>query len=141
MRRIYWDTMLYAYWLEGNNKLSQRVEHIHQTMLRRSDTLCSSLFVLGELLVGPVKANDPKAEASIQQFFDSDAVAMLPFNPQAVRLFAELRANHGVKALDALHLSIAATSGVDLFLTHDRRLHKVVAPGLPFIAGLETDLF
>jgi predicted nucleic acid-binding protein len=46
-----------------------------------------------------------------------------------------------VKALDALHLSIAATSGVELFLTHDRRLHKVVVPGLPFIAGLETDLF
>jgi predicted nucleic acid-binding protein len=46
-----------------------------------------------------------------------------------------------VKALDAVHLSIAATSGVELFLTHDRRLHKVVVPGLPFIAGLETDLF
>ena len=56
-------------------------------------------------------------------------------------VLAELRANHGVKALDALHLSIAATSGVDLFLTHDRRLHKLVVPGLPFIAGLETDLF
>jgi len=27
------------------------------------------------------------------------------------------------------------TSGVDLFLTHDRRLHKLTVPGLPFIAG------
>ena len=141
MRRIYWDTMLYAYWLEGNNKLSQRVQQIHQTMLQRSDTLCGSLFVLGELLVGPAKANDAAAATAIQQFFDSDQVTMLPYVPQAVRLFADLRAHHGVKALDALHLAIAATSGVDLFLTHDRRLHKVVAPGLPFIAGLETDLF
>jgi predicted nucleic acid-binding protein len=141
MRRIYWDTMLYAYWLEGNNKLSQRVQHIHQTMLQRSDTLCSSLFVLGELLVGPVKANDAAAASAIQNFFDSDRVTMLTYTPQAVRLFAELRARHGVKALDALHLSIAATSGIELFLTHDRRLHKVVVPGLPFIAGLETDLF
>jgi predicted nucleic acid-binding protein len=141
MRRIYWDTMLYAYWLEGNNKLSQRVQQIHKTMLQRSDTLCSSLFVLGELMVGPAKANDAAAANAIQQFFDSDQITMLPYTPQAVRLFAELRAHHGVKALDALHLAIAATSGVDLFLTHDRRLHKVVAPGLPFIAGLETDLF
>ena len=141
MRRIYWDTMLYAYWLEGNNKLSQRVQHIHQTMLQRSDPLCSSLFVLGELLVGPVKANDAAAASAIQNFFDSDRVTMLTYTPQAVRLFAELRARHGVKALDALHLSIAATSGIELFLTHDRRLHKVVVPGLPFIAGLETDLF
>lgn len=133
--------MLYAYWLEGNNKLTQRVQHIHHTMLQRSDILCSSLFVLGELLVGPTKANDTTAAAAIQQFFESDAVSLLPYTPQAVRLFAELRAHHGVKALDALHLAIAATSGVDLFLTHDRRLHKVVAPSLPFIAGLETDLF
>lgn len=141
MRRIYWDTMLYAYWLEGNNKLSRRVEQIHRTMLQRSDTLCSSLFVLGELMVGPVKANDPAAASAIQQFFDSDGVTMIAYTAHAIRLFAELRANHGVKALDALHLSIAATSGVDLFLTHDRRLHKLVVPGLPFIAGLETDLF
>ena len=141
MSRIYWDTMLYAYWLEGNGKYGNRVQQIHQTMLQRSDALCSSLFVLGELLVGPVKANDAAAATAIQQFFDSDAVTMLPYTSQAVRLFAELRAHHGVKALDALHLAIAATSGVDLFLTHDRRLHKVVVPGLPFIAGLETDLF
>ncbi len=141
MRRIYWDTMLYAYWLEGNNKLSNRVQQIHQTMLQRSDTLCSSLFVLGELLVGPLKANDAAAALSIQQFFDSDGVTMLPYIPRAVDVFAELRASHEVKALDALHLSLAATSGVDLFLTHDRRLHKLAVPGLPFIAGLETDLF
>jgi predicted nucleic acid-binding protein len=141
MRRIYWDTMLYAYWLEGNNKLSQRVQQIYQTMLQRSDTLCSSLFVLSELLVGSAQANDMAAYSSIQQFFDSDAVSMLPYTTQAVRLFAELRANHGVKALDALHLSISAAAGVDLFLTHDRRLHKLIVPGLPFIAGLETDLF
>jgi predicted nucleic acid-binding protein len=133
--------MLYAYWLEANNKLSQRVQQIRQTMLQRSDTLCSSLFVLGELMVGSVKANDTAAAAAIEQFFDSDAVTMLPYTPQSIRLFAELRAHQGVKALDALHLSIAATSGVDLFLTHDRRLHKLVVPGLPFIAGIETDLF
>jgi predicted nucleic acid-binding protein len=140
MRRIYWDTMLYAYWLEGN-KLSTRVQHIHQTILQRSDTLCSSLFVLAELLVGPLKTSDAAAASSIQQFFDSDAVSMLPYTSQSVRLFAELRAHHGVKPLDALHLAISASSGVDLFLTHDRRLHKLAVPGLPFIAGLETDLF
>ena len=141
MRRIYWDTMLYAYWLEGNTKFANRVQHIHETMLQRADVLCTSLFVLGELLVGPAKANDNAAAAMIQQFFDSDAVTMLAYTAQSVRLFAELRVNHGVKALDALHLSIAASARVDLFLTHDRRLHKLVVPGLPFIAGLETDLF
>jgi predicted nucleic acid-binding protein len=141
MRRIYWDTMLFAYWLEANNKLSQRVQQIHHAMLQRSDILCSSLFVFSELMVGPIKTGDAAAGAAIRQFFESDAVAMLSYTSQAVAIFAELRAKHGVKALDALHLAIAATSRVDLFLTHDRRLSKLVVPGLPFITGLETDIF
>lgn len=141
MRRIYWDTMLYAYWMEGNSRFGHRVQQIRETMLQRSDVLCSSLFVLGELLVGPLKTRDTDSVSRIENFFDSTAVSMLPYAAQSVRIFAELRASQGIKALDALHLSICATAGVDLFLTHDRRLHKVVVPGLPFVADLDTDLF
>lgn len=141
MRRIYWDTMIHAYWFEDNDALSLRVQDIYSTMQQRGDLLCSSVFVLSELLVGPLKEHNFAAADAIEQFFDSDAVSMIPYARRSVRTFAELRANHGVKALDALHLAIAASSGVDLFLTHDRRLHKLILPGLPFIASLDTDLF
>lgn len=141
MRRIYWDTMIHAYWFEDHKNLSDRVLQIHDTMLQRDDTLCSSIFVLSELLVGPLKTQDVAAADLIEQYFRSDAITLLPYTQQAVRLFARLRAQYSVKALDALHLTIAANAGVDLFLTHDRRLHKLLVPGLPFIASLETDLF
>lgn len=133
--------MIHAYWLEDHGQLSDRVEKIHRRMLKSGDMLCSSIFVLSELLVGPMKDNNLAAAESIEQFFDSDAMTMLPYARQAVGLFAELRARHRVKALDALHLAIAASAGVDLFLTHDRRLHQLIVPGLPFIASLDTDLF
>ena len=97
--------------------------------------------MLSELLAGPLKDGNLAAAASIEQFFDYSAVMMLPYPRQAARLFVELRANHHIKSLDALHLAIAATSGVDLFLTFDRRLNKLVMPGLPFIVSIETDLF
>ncbi|HEY7838794.1 MAG TPA: hypothetical protein VIC54_09360 [Terriglobales bacterium] len=42
---------------------------------------------------------------------------------------------------DALHLAIAATAGVNLFLTNDRRLHRLKVPGIDFIAGLDTNLY
>jgi len=132
--------MIHAYWLEDAVR-GPRVQHIYETMLQRADTLCSSLFVLSELLVGPLKDGNLAAAASIEQFFDSSAVMMLPYPRQAARLFAELRANHHIKSLDALHLALAATSGVDLFLTFDRRLNQLVMPGLPFIGSIETDLF
>jgi len=141
MRRIYWDTMIFAYWLEDTGKLGQRVQHIRQTMLQRADVLCSSVFILSELLVGPLKERDLPAADKIERFFDSDEVSMLPYPRRAVRLFAELRAYHGVKTLDALHLAIAADAGVDLFLTYDHRLNKLIVPGLPFIASLDTELF
>lgn len=140
MRKIYWDTMLYAYWMEGS-RFGHRVKQIRETMLQRSEILCTSLFVLGELLVGPLKTEDADSVSRIERFFQSSAVSMLPYTAQSVRVFADLRARHGVKPLDALHLSICATAGVDLFLTHDRRLHRIVMHNLPFIAGLDTDLF
>jgi predicted nucleic acid-binding protein len=133
--------MIYAYWFEDREERSQRVQQIHDTILQSGDALCSSLFVLSELLVGPVKLGDIAAADLIEQYFSSDAITMLPYTQQAVRLFAQLRAQYGIKALDALHLAIATHAGVDLFLTHDRRLHKLTIPGIPFIASLETDLF
>jgi predicted nucleic acid-binding protein len=141
VRRIYWDTMIHAYWFEDNEALSLRVQQIYATMRQRRDILCSSLFVLSELLVGPLKDRNLPAANLIEQFFDSDAVEMLPYSRRSAKTFAELRANHGVKSLDALHLAIATSANVDLFLTHDRRLHKLMMPGLPFIASLDTDLF
>jgi predicted nucleic acid-binding protein len=141
MKRIYWDTMIHAYWFEDSGALGRRVQHIHETMMKRGDIICSSLFVLSELLVGPLKVNDLSAAAAIERLFDSGEISMLPYSRQAVPLFSDLRAHHGVKSFDALHLAIAAHSGVDLFLTYDDHLKKVNRPGLPFIATLDTDLF
>jgi predicted nucleic acid-binding protein len=141
VKRIYWDTMLYAYWFEDNPDFGDRVQQIHEAMQQSGDSLCSSLFVLSELLVGPVKTRDLASADAIEQFFHSDAIALIPFTAESVRIFADLRAIHGIKSLDALHLAIAATARVDLFLTNDRRLHRLKVPGLPFIASLNTDLF
>jgi predicted nucleic acid-binding protein len=141
VRRIYFDTMIYAYWFEDHKGLSERVHQIYDIMQQRGDILCSSAFVLSELLVGPLKLDDRKGADLIERYFQSDAVTMLPYPASAARIFAQLRAQHEVKSLDALHLAIAATGGVDLFLTNDHRLQKLVMAGLPFIASLETELF
>ncbi len=141
LRRVYWDTMLFAYWLENNRQFAARVERIHESMSLRGDILCSSLFALAELLVHPVAAGDLAREKQLESFFYSSAVMLLEFSPGAPRLFAELRGIHRVKPIDAFHLSLAAGAQVDVFLTNDRRLHKVRMPGLPLVASLETDIF
>lgn len=140
-RRVYWDTMIFAYWLEGNKQYASRVQEIHDTMQRRGDILCSSAFVLAELLVGPMKTGKPEQAAAVEQFFSRPEIIMMPFPNSAIYLFAELRAFENLKPVDALHLSLAANAGVDLFLTNDKRLHSVKRPGLPYITTLQTDLF
>ena len=141
MRRIYWDTMIHAYWFEEHPEFGPRVREIYEAMDQCGDSLTGSLFVLGEVIVGPVKIRDAAAADAIEEFFHSDAITLLPFTAQSVRIFADLRANHGIESIDALHLAIAATARVDLFLTNDKRLHKLRVPGLPFIASLDTDIF
>ena len=141
MRRIFWDTMIFAYWFEDHKKLSRRVEQIHEHMQRRGDVLCSSLFVLNEVLVGPMRTNDLAAADLIEQYFHSSAITLLPYPSRAVRIFAGLRAQQGIKSLDALHLATAAAAGIDLFLTNDHRLQKVAVHGISFIAALDSDLF
>lgn len=43
-------------------------------------------------------------------------------------------------ALFLIAKACAAESGVDLFITHDKFLQKLI-PGIHFITGLETNLF
>ena len=141
MRRVYWDTMLFAYWLEGHPQFGPRVRAILDSMVLRQDVLCASLFTLAELLVLPVRQDNDAAQNALESFFHSSDVALLEFLPSAPQIFAMLRASYNLKAMDAFHLSIASAAGVDVFLTNDRRLHSVKHSKLPLIASLETDIF
>jgi uncharacterized protein len=139
--RVYWDSMLFIYWIEVHPVYAPRVDFIFQSMLDRGDRLCASFLTLGEVLVGPIRKNQVQTTAKMEQFFDSDLVEVLPFDRKAAADFARLRASSTVRPADAIHLACAGSSGVDLFLTNDTRLHKVRVPGIQFIAGLDVNVF
>ncbi|MGC1463099.1 MAG: type II toxin-antitoxin system VapC family toxin [Terracidiphilus sp.] len=141
MSRIYWDSMVFVYWLEEHPTYAARVEEILQSMLHRGDRLCASYLCLGEVLTGPLRHKHAVLAAKVRQLFDSGGIEVLPFDHKAAELFAELRANANVRPADAIHLACAAASGVDLFLTHDADLHKLRVPGIQFIAGLNVNVF
>jgi len=141
MSRIYWDSMVFVYWLESHPIYAARVEHILQSMIRRGDRLCASYLGMGEVLTGPVKHKNTTLAAKVRQLFDSDGIEVLPFDGKAAEIFAELRATENVSPADAIHLACAARSGVDLFLTHDRGLHRLKVQGIQFIAGLDVNVF
>lgn len=141
MSRIYWDTMLFVYWLEDNPAYVKRIQQILSKMEERRDRLFTSAFTVGEVLVGPYKLGSLDTGREIREFFESSFVEIIPYTLATADLYAKIRADQGVAPPDAIHLACAAHAGTDLFLTNDLGLTGKVIPGIQFIAGLNTNLF
>jgi predicted nucleic acid-binding protein len=133
--------MLFIYLLEANPTYLPKVKSILERMHARKDTLCTSVFTLGEVLTGPRKVGALTEADKVRDFFlSSGSVDLLPFSASTADRYSTIRATTNVQSADAIHLATAAENGVHLFLTHDKALQKLIIPGIHFIAGLETNL-
>jgi predicted nucleic acid-binding protein len=140
MSRIYWDTMLFVYWLEDHPVYAKRVRHILAKMKERQDQLCTSAFTVGEILVGPYKMRASETAGRIREVFQAPFVEVIPYTLETADLYAGIRARHGVSPPDAIHLACAAQARIDLFLTNEAALVGKIIPGIQFIAGLDSKL-
>lgn len=141
MSRVYWDSMIFIYLLEANPDFGERVQHMHQSMLRRGDVLCTSVFTIGEVLTGPRKRNDLAVIRELKKFFGGKEVEILPFGLEAADRYSVIRAETRVSQADGIHLATAAASGVDLFITNDDKLQKLAIPGIRFFADVDGKVF
>jgi predicted nucleic acid-binding protein len=140
MSRIYWDTMLFIYWLEDHPRHGGRVQQIFDRMRERQDQLCTSTFAVGETLVGFHKRHATETADRVRAFFREGPVEVIPYVLETADRYAEIRAGSGLSSADAIHLACAATAGTDLFLTNDKKLVGKVIPGIQFIAGLDSNI-
>ena len=141
MSRIYWDSMLFIYWIEDHPRFARRISHILDRITQRGDILCTSTFTLAEVLTGPYKRADEKLAARIREVFDGPAIETLPFTAQTADAYARIRARFGFSPPDAIHLASAAEAKTDVFLTNDEELVGKGVPGIQFVAKIDTDLF
>lgn len=136
MSRIFWDTNLYIYLIEGKSSQAQQVEDLRRKMRARGDQLLTSTLTLGEVLVKPLQMGDQKLSRLYQQEMEVSSV-LIPFDVKAAGAYARLRSDRSLRAPDAIQLACAASAGVDLFVTNDIRLHSKQIPGIQFIAPLD----
>lgn len=141
LNRVYWDTMIFIYLLEGHPDLSPLVKSLHAAMQDRKSRLFTSAFTVGEVLAGLEKLRAMDLLAVAQEFFSSNKVEILPFDLATAKMYGSVRAQTNVSAQDAIHIATAAHAGVDLFITNDRKLQKLSVPGIRFIAGLDGRLW
>jgi predicted nucleic acid-binding protein len=138
--RIYWDTMLFIYWLENNPQFSKRVGAIRSRMEERGDQLITGAFTLGEVLAGPYRIGAVKVADETKRLLQSAVSEIVPFTLETADHYARIRGTLRLPPADAIHLASAAQAGTDLFLTNDRNLVGKVVPGIQFIASLDTPL-
>jgi uncharacterized protein len=141
MSRIYWDTMLFIYWLEENRDFGRRVDAIWSRMRKRDDQLITGALALGELLAGAYRRGaDRQRIQDVRAAFENAVSEVVPFTAEAADLFGQIKGSSKVPSADAIHLACAATAGTDLFLTNDKNLLGRVIPGIQFIAGLDSNI-
>jgi predicted nucleic acid-binding protein len=135
MSRVFWDTNLFIYLLEGHGSHFELVRDLRKAMLSRGDQLFTSTLTLGEVLVKPIERGDDELERKYNDAITKASIT-IPFDTRAAKIYAALRGDRSLRAPDAIQLACAATAGVDLFITNDARLHAKQVEGIQFIVPL-----
>ena len=138
MSRIYWDTMLFIYWLEDNPHFAKRVDAIRTRMHERNDRLLTGAFTFGEVLAGLYRQGKSDLADKTKRALQSVVFEVVPFTVDTADRYAQIRGSLGLPAADAIHLASAAQAGTDLFLTNDKRLVGKFVPGIQFIASIDA---
>jgi predicted nucleic acid-binding protein len=119
---IYLDSCLLIYVEEEDPRfLGPTVE-----ALGSGGEFCISALVKAECMVGAYKRDDPLREASYERLFAR--FHMLEIFESTFLRAARIRARHGLKLPDALHLACAQENGCSSLWTNDNRL-AAAAPG------------
>ncbi len=140
MSRIYWDTMLFIYWLEDHPEYARRVDAIRSRMNERNDQLITGAFTFGEVLAGAYRKGTPQLAEETRRLLRNTVAEVVPFTLETADRYARIRGTPGITPADAIHLASAAQAGTDLFLTNDKSLVGKIVPGIQFIASLDTQL-
>lgn len=140
MSRVYWDSMLFIYWLEDNPQYARRVDAVRSRMEQRHDQLITGAFTFGEVLAGAYRKGVPQLADEMRQLLRNAVSEVVPFTLETADRYARIRGTPGITPADAIHLASAAEAGTDLFLTNDKRLIGKIVPGIQFIASLDTQL-
>ena len=120
MRRVYLDACVVIYLMENAAPFSEKAR---QFLARNSDAhLCVSALVRMEVILKPLRESATALVSDYEDFLA--AQHWLAIDDSIFDRALHLRAHHGLKTPDALHLATAIHHGCKEFWTNDDRLNK-----------------
>jgi len=125
-RHVGFDTSIFIYRIEQTGRWSDVSLEILRTLADGQFTGVTSVLTLMEISVKPVRLGRPEVADAYEHLIRGIRnLDVVDIDTRIARVGAELRANHGVRTPDALHVAAAIASGATAFVTNDKRLRRV----------------
>ena len=122
-KKVFLDTAPLIYFLDDNEQYADRVEAIFEEILSSEAILQSSVITSEEYLVYPNRTGNREKIRAFYEFISDCHIQMYPITEEIAEKAAQIRADYAsFKAMDALQLATAITTGCDILLTNDRQL-------------------
>lgn len=124
MAAVYLDSCIVIYLVEEESTCHEAVRGALCPAAAPSPDIRVSDLTRLECRVWPLQSRDQALLSQYDAFFGLGRVVVVPLTSETFDLATELRAEHGIRTVDALHLAAAITGGSDEFWTNDRRLAR-----------------
>jgi uncharacterized protein len=118
----YLDSNIVMYFIENRPLWGPKTTSMIAGLRSRGDILAVSDLTRMECRVGPLRTEDQFLVQAFDAFFSAAGVQVIPITANVWDRAATIRAKHGFRALDAIHLAAAVEKRCDVFLTNDKRL-------------------
>ena len=119
-KRVYLDASTVIYALEGLPNYSNLNSGLLDGLDTGAITAISSELTLVETVIGPRRSGDRNRESVYRNFLSSSAsLTVVPITSAVLETAIDLRATHGFKVPDAIHIATGLLSGCTAFLTGD----------------------
>lgn len=135
----YLDASAIIYLVEGSSGVREAVAgFLAEAESHAAGRLVTSRLSLLECRVKPLRVGDSELLATYDAFFVSGRLVVVDVLAAVIDRATRLRAQHGFKTPDAIHLATAIEAGADGFVTGDAALARcaglrveVVSPTAP----------
>jgi predicted nucleic acid-binding protein len=125
-RLVGFDTSIFIYRIEQTGRWSAVSLEVLRALSDGRFAGVTSVLTLMEIAIKPVRLGRPEIadmyEVLIRAIPNLDVIQV---DARTARIGAELRARHGIRTPDALHIAAAIAHGATAFVTNDKRLHRV----------------
>ena len=120
--RVYPDACVVIDVVQGEPALRQRLNAALSPLSRASPEVAYSDLTRLECRVKPLASANTSLLARYDRFFATPGFVRISLDAAVFDQATELRARHGLKTPDALHLAAAIASGCEELWTNDERL-------------------